>query len=1066
MARRLLTQVLVVAGLLGVQSALAVDPERHISELAHRTWGSKDGAPAYTVGLAQTEDGYLWLASYSGLYRFDGTQFQLFAPFSGPKLPSREIASVFAPQDGALWIGYRNGGVSALRAGRLTNYRSADGFPEGRVTGFARDRQGRIWASSSGGLACFEGGRWRTVGKESSFPSLAAQAVLVDHLGTLWAAGDHRVAVLRPGATQFELTDEPYNGRVRQLAESPDGTVWMAETTRAVRPLLRPGQATDFHGLSRADCQSRFPDTWQTERQCQRPDELEVRVGSQSLLFDRDGALWITTLGDGLRRAPYPTRLRQEPIGEFSSVLEQFTNKDGLSADYVTYVFQDREGSVWVSTNTGIDQFRASVLAPIVFGSDAGGLSLAPGDDGDIFAEGGGRIVRLHNARDKPVLVDADAGTSTLQRDPFGSIWSAGTRGACRLVEHRCIDNVEFPAGKQIPWPGQWRFAVDERRRGWAYLEKDGLFRRENGQWSPVPEAPIGSEPFTQFTDPAGEIWFGLSSGQLVSVKNGHVRTYSSDDGLPLGTIKAIDSLGAHVWVGGEGGVSLLRGSRFTSVVPYDAAAFDSVSGVVEAADGSLWLTEYRGVIRIPATEVAHVLRNEAYRPRYEVLNQLDGLPGGTEQVRRLPAAIRGSDGRLWFSAAKGVAWVDPRKLYRNTLPPPVSIQGIVADGHVFAPWARVQLAGTTANLQIAYSGLSLAVPERVQFRYRLKGFDHEWQNVGTRRTAYYTRLPPGAYDFQVIAANDAGIWNDAGAELHILVIPAWYQTSWFRALCAVAAAGLLWGAYRVRLRQVAHTFERNLEARVAERTRIARDLHDTLLGSLNGVLLHLEAASLLFKDRPGEAKQTLDRTIAETAQAINEGRDAVQGLRSSITESNDLAEAIDQLGKELAGAQGQGAPDSADKVPHTTFVVEVEGARRALHPIVRDEVFRIATEALRNAFQHSRGTKIEVELHYDVRRFRLRIRDDGRGIDPQVLASGGRQGHFGLKGMRERAELLGGKLAVWSARGAGTELDVTIPGNRAYRGTPEQAPRRAADTPADVEAGGRWQDQPPRASP
>jgi signal transduction histidine kinase len=254
--------------------------------------------------------------------------------------------------------------------------------------------------------------------------------------------------------------------------------------------------------------------------------------------------------------------------------------------------------------------------------------------------------------------------------------------------------------------------------------------------------------------------------------------------------------------------------------------------------------------------------------------------------------------------------------------------------------------------------------------------------------------------------------------------------------LGVAALAGLLWALYRVRLRQVARELERTLDARVAERTRIARDLHDTLLGSFNGLLLHLEAVAILFQTKPAEAKQTLESTIALAARAINEGREAVQGLRSSLAEPNDLVEAIGRLAEEIPPARARREPGAGSEPQPMAFRLVVEGVRRRLHPIVRGEVYKIATEALRNAFQHSHGTQVEVELRYHVRQFRLRIRDDGRGVDPQILASRGREGHFGLKGMHERAELAGGKLRVWSAGGAGTELEVTIPGTHAYAGT------------------------------
>jgi ligand-binding sensor domain-containing protein len=624
--------VLLIA-LLGIRTALALDPERHISEIGDRSWSSKDGAHTNVSSIAQSIDGFLWLANSRGLYRFDGTLFQSFEPLGGPQLPSRRIRSLFASPDGALWIGFRQGGVSALEAGRLTNYTSAEGFPEGFVNGFARDRSGRIWAASSTGLACFEGGRWRTVSRHSNYPGLGAQAVFVDHLGALWVATEHHIAVLSPGASKFELTDEPYNGEVNSLAESADGAVWMAETTRAVRPLLRPGQSIPFHGLSKADCQTLFPDSWDKEPRCRRPDDLEVRVGSQAILFDRDGGLWITTLGDGLRRAPYPLRLRKEPIGEFGSAVEQYTSNDGLSADYVRGILEDREGNIWVSTRDGIDQFRDSDLAPINLGSNVGSVSIAAADDGYIFAlDQSHHLFRLRDSQDKALVRLVGARDMySVYRDALGSIWTTDdeTDSACRLVGDRCVDRIAFPA-KSIDVEA--RFAMDARNRLWTYL--GGLFVRNHGRWNSVPSglsAQAGFAPATQFTDASEHIWFGFNNGQLLTVNEERVRTYSVNDGLAVGKVESIYSRGAHVWVDGERGLARLSGLRFTAVVPFDLPAFDGVTGVVEADDGSLWLNEFRGVVYISAAEVKRTLASAAYRAHYELLNSLDGLPGDTE---------------------------------------------------------------------------------------------------------------------------------------------------------------------------------------------------------------------------------------------------------------------------------------------------------------------------------------------------------------------------------------------------------------------------------------------------
>jgi signal transduction histidine kinase len=318
---------------------------------------------------------------------------------------------------------------------------------------------------------------------------------------------------------------------------------------------------------------------------------------------------------------------------------------------------------------------------------------------------------------------------------------------------------------------------------------------------------------------------------------------------------------------------------------------------------------------------------------------------------------------------------------------------------------------------------MSFSVPQKVRFRYILEGHDTVWQDPGDRRQAYYTDLTPGKYRFRVIASNNDGVWNEAGATLDFSIAPAWYQTNWFRVSCVSAFGLLLWALYRFRLRQVAYQFNMRLEERVSERTRIARDLHDTLLQSFHGLLLRFQMVSQLLP--AGEAKQRLDGAIDQAAEAITEGRDAVQGLRSSTVETNDLAVAIRTIGEELA----------ADETNQSSavFEVEVEGTPRNLHPILRDEVYRLAGEALRNAFQHAQARRIEVEIRYDQKQFRLRVRDDGKGIDPKVLGGEGREGHYGLHGMRERAKLVGGKMSVWSKRDSGTEVELSIPASTAY---------------------------------
>jgi signal transduction histidine kinase len=448
----------------------------------------------------------------------------------------------------------------------------------------------------------------------------------------------------------------------------------------------------------------------------------------------------------------------------------------------------------------------------------------------------------------------------------------------------------------------------------------------------------------------------------------------------------------------------------------------------VEDNEGFLWLAGTLGILRVSSQELEKALLSPSYRMQGASFNATDGLRGLPRQREPFPTAIRSTDGRLWFSTSEGVAVIDPRHLPKNIVPPPVTIEALKADDQTLKPSSGLRLQPGTRNLQFEYAALSLTAPEHVQFRYKLEGYDDDWRGPVSAREVSYTNLPPRNYRFRVIACNSDGVWNESGATLDFSVAPAWYQTNWFIALSVITGLFVLWLLYQFRLRQLAHQFNMGLEARVNERTRIARELHDTLLQSLHGLMLRFQAASNLLPTRPDEAKHRLDTAIDRAAQAITEGRDAVHELRSSAAVTQDLAAAISALGKELVAEQtGQNLPDSR---------VQVEGTPRNLDPILRDEVYRIAAEALRNAFRHAQARRIEVEIRYDEQQLRVRVRDDGKGIDPKFLGEQERAGHWGLNGMRERAKAVGGNLAVWSQVDSGTEVELTIPASIAYAKT------------------------------
>jgi signal transduction histidine kinase len=405
------------------------------------------------------------------------------------------------------------------------------------------------------------------------------------------------------------------------------------------------------------------------------------------------------------------------------------------------------------------------------------------------------------------------------------------------------------------------------------------------------------------------------------------------------------------------------------------------------------------------------------------VFDVSDGV-GSHSYSPEVHGVTKSADGKIWFVAFHGLSVIDPRRLHFNQIKPPVHIEQVIADRKTYEAAHGLRLPPRVRDLKIDFTALSFVAPERVRFRYKLEGYDQDWQEAGARREAFYTNLPPRNYRFRVVACNNSGVWNEEGALLDFSIDPAYYQTTWFPVLCGAMFLALLWAAYQLRIRQLARQFNKTSAARVSERLRIARELHDTLLQSFQGLLLRFQSAAKLLPERPDEARQRLDNAIQQAAEAITEGRDAVQGLRSSAFETNDLANAIATIAEELKKDSAAGESPVID--------LEVEGAPRGLNPVVRDEAYRIAGEALRNAFRHAQARRITMEIRYDKRQFRLGVRDDGKGIDKDPMQ---RQpsGHFGLAGMRERAETVGGRLEVWSKLNSGTEIELIIPASRAY---------------------------------
>jgi signal transduction histidine kinase len=500
---------------------------------------------------------------------------------------------------------------------------------------------------------------------------------------------------------------------------------------------------------------------------------------------------------------------------------------------------------------------------------------------------------------------------------------------------------------------------------------------------------------------------------------------YNQKQGLSSNSVYDIhlDSAGT-LWVATYGGgMNRFRDGWLKAITTQNGLPDNLLLGLLEDGKGNLWFSSNQSIFRLSLKELNDFADGKTSFLSPVSYGAAEGMRS-TESNGGSPGGWITSDGRIWFPTLRGVVAIDPTA--GNRLPPPVMVEEAWANQRALARNESTSVPPGNNTFDFRFTALSFSAPEKLHFKYRLEPFDKDWVNAGTRRTAHYTNMDPGEYSFHVLAVNNYGIWSEQEAIVRFVLEPYFYQTDWFRALCAVLVLALVWAIYQIRVGQLRHDFALTLEARVGERTSIARDLHDTLLQSFHGLLLRFQTVSQLLPDQPIEAKEKLDTTIERAAQAITEGRDAVQGLRASTIQTNDLAQALSALGEELGADPARSGSAG--------FRVTVEGVARDLHPILRDEVYRIAAEALRNACRHAQAKQIEVELRYDKEQFRLRVRDDGKGIDPAVLSRQEIEGHYGLPGMRERAKLIGGKLVIWSEVDTGTEVELRIPAEVAYR--------------------------------
>ena len=973
-------------------------------------WTIDSGAPADIWALAQGKSGYLWLGTGNGLYRFDGVRFERFEPPANERFRSNDITALTMLPDGSLWIGFYYGGASVMRDGHLRHYVAGESFPNGTVITFVQTGDGAVWAAAEGGLARFDGQQWHTIGADWDYPSSRADWLTVSHDGTLWVTTGETLMFLRQGAHRFEATGLPVY-KYGIVAQAPDGTLWLSEHQHGTRAL--PGLTADHPQTAPTPALPESDASW-----------------AYRLLFDRRGNLWGTGVDKGgVFRVASPGQFNNgQPLqpGDFT---EKVDRASGLMTNRTVPLLQDAEGTIWAGTNMGLVSFhRDNVVVPsgVPLGT-AATYAMAMDASGTVWILNDGTLFRMTDTGAEPVRRDLhDVSGALFSSD--GTLWMVG-RNLIFALRGNAVESIPLPLQGM---PKVNALALDLAGNPWVALADHGLYRRLAKQWSPVHlSASLDRLTPTALTsDAAGHLWIGYPDNRVADVDGHTVRLYTATEGLRVGNITAINASGKDILIGGELGLARLRAGHIQSMVIDGNAAFNGITGIAETANGDLWLNAGNGVVHVTAREVEASFQQPGYRPAYRLLDYHDGLPGIAVQAAKVPTALIDPKQHIWVLTSQGPAWIAPDSLYGNTLPPPVLILGLHANGNHYAPARALQLPKGTNNLQLEYTATSLAVPGRVTFRYRLDGVDKAWQDAGHRREAFYSNLAPGHYRFHVIAANDDGVWNNQGADLRFTIQPWFYQTWWFHGLCALALLALVITFFAWRMRLAAERVHLQLTERMNERERIARDLHDTLLQGVQGLLLRLQAmlAGMAADDK---RNHVLSAAVEQARQMVIEGRGKIISLRGDGPQYTELVQSLLAVGENLAS------------IYPTTFHITTEGRRRALLPSAFDEIVDIVREGIRNAFIHAQATRVDVHVAYETRALRIVVADDGGGIDDATLRAAAELGHWGVVGMRERAERLSAQLVLRRRQPHGTELQLSVPCRAAYKPNKPHADRR-----------------------
>jgi ligand-binding sensor domain-containing protein/signal transduction histidine kinase len=968
---RVLTTLLLTAAL-----TWAVDPNRALTQYSHRIWQAQQGLPEGAIrAIRQTGDGYLWLGMDRGLVRFDGVRFSTPGELLFTPLASASVREITEDARHNMWIATDGAGLFRWRGGELTQFSTKNGLPSDAVFCAVPDRAGAIWACTDHGMARVSGEEVQVFGAGTSF----AAASLAPN-GTLWAGGKGNRLTSWDGtgldpqqaARQTILHTLPAFASVQALLCTSDGALWIGSTEGLIR--VSNGRETKLTKDNDLASDSVF-----------------------SLDEGADGTVWIGT-NDGF------SRLRKGEVQSFGA-------RDGLSQSTVFSVYQDHEGSLWVGTKRGLNQFidRRAIpfttseglpsndTGPVLqdrggtlwVGSAGMGLArfdgkrwsvigkgegvssadiavLAQGPAGELWVGGESGLDLLVNGRLKRSYRREDGLPANSIRSLFvdreGALWIGTDRGAAVLRSGR-IERLEGTAGKRSP---VLAFAEDEHRRVYAGAEETGISAYDERSLAELPEGRFAIPNVDAMYSADGMLWVGTDGSGLVVIENGRALTLTEENGL------------------------------------YD----NDIYGIVPDGEGRLWMACSKGIFSVSRAELENFRTGRLKQVSSSTYSPMDGLQALECRPRVQPAACRLRDGHLCFSMIRGLIVLDPYQVNLKMPVPQVSIENVTVDGRRMPPAGLGEMTPGSKNVAFTYTGLSFRSPRRITFRYILEGFDKRWTEANTRRQAFYTNLPPGHYRFRVIGCNFDGTCNEAGAAVAFLIPAPFYQRTWFLASCTLLALLAAVLAYRTRIEGI----NRQFAAILGERTRIARELHDTLIQGFSGVTMQMQA---LAGKLTAHERSALEEIIHDAAQCLTEARRSVAGLRGSQRGETGLADELERLARQATDTSGLKLKLHLDHLPSE------------LPAGLEYNLARIAQEAIINAVKHSRAQSLKLSLRYKRSGIGLAIVDDGMGFDP---AANGSPGHYGLIGMRERARDIGAEFAIESGQGRGTTVRVAVP--------------------------------------